>query len=853
MKPFQIRTPLYLLAALLLMGLIAFQWIFFMEQKRHARQSRNWVTHTDKVLDTIENMFGRLRDAELGARGFLITGYEDTLNPYRAALGIPIVSDAPSSMGNYDARTLPELRADIRRMIADNPAQSQRFRNLEMLIDEKLEQSKKLIGIRRSAGEDAAIAAAKQIFKQYLMKFIRIDIAEMVTAEETLLNERIAHDNAIDTELNNNLILAAATTYGWLLLTLLLAVLHSRRAQRAESRLLVKESHFQAVAEGGMDAFFLFRAVHDQEGVVRDLVLEYANPVASRGMKAPRETMLGHSLTEVMPHDDTAHDTAAYIDIFRAGKPEQHEYCVIAGTWKGLCFQRQTIPLVDGIAILCRDITERKQMEEMKNEFISTVSHELRTPLTSIRGSLGLILGGIAGPVAEKAQGLLAIAHNNCERLVRLINDILDIEKIESGGMEFQYSPVAVVPLLRQILESNQAYAEKYQVGFQLEVAVPEDARINIDPDRLTQVVTNLLSNAAKFSPEGGIVRLRCLREGKRVRIEVVDKGSGIAQQFQGSIFERFRQGDASDTRQKGGTGLGLSIVKAITESMGGTVNFESAPGFGSRFWVSFPLLDKESTTNLPAQKESYNRPRILVCEDDPDVAQFIALLVDRAGCAVDIATSARQAVQRLVSQEYAAMTLDLLLPDTYGMELLRDLRADPKYRQLPVVVISARAEMEQKSAQAGSAGVLDWITKPIDTERLITHIQNLTGGETRPRILHVEDDDSIAEVLRLTIAPFADVVRVSSLGQARGRIDEMFDLVVLDVGLPDGMGTDLLPQLAGRIAPIPIVLFTASDVTPRVRNSVAASLIKSRTSEEALLATIRGLIGPTQTQERTH
>ncbi len=235
------------------------------------------------------------------------------------------------------------------------------------------------------------------------------------------------------------------------------------------------------------------------------------------------------------------------------------------------------------------DITERIKVERMKSEFVSIVSHELRTPLTSIRGSLGLLAGGVGGELPAQAQALVEIAHKNSERLILLVNDILDMEKIESGKMDFQLSPIKLMPLLKQAVDGNRAYAEQYRVSYELESEVPE-AMVNVDANRLIQVLANLLSNAAKFSHVGGKVTVAATSDGERIRVAVNDHGSGISDEFRDRIFQKFAQADSSDTRKKGGTGLGLSITKAMVEQMGGSIGFYSNPNVLTTFFFEFPI-----------------------------------------------------------------------------------------------------------------------------------------------------------------------------------------------------------------------------------------------------------------------
>ncbi|MBI3130628.1 MAG: PAS domain S-box protein [Acidobacteria bacterium] len=230
-----------------------------------------------------------------------------------------------------------------------------------------------------------------------------------------------------------------------------------------------------------------------------------------------------------------------------------------------------------------RDVTERAALDRLKSEFVSTVSHELRTPLTSIRGSLGLVSSGALGALSDEARSLVEIACRNSERLSNLINDLLDSEKIESGAITFQHERVALAALLEQSITDNQGYAEVHGIQFRLG-EIPPGAEVIVDRGRFLQVMSNLLSNAAKFSPKGSQVEIGAEVEDTRFRISVTDHGSGIPPEFYDRIFQKFSQADSSDTRQKGGTGLGLSITKSIVEKMGGSISFKSQVGRGTTF-----------------------------------------------------------------------------------------------------------------------------------------------------------------------------------------------------------------------------------------------------------------------------
>lgn len=240
------------------------------------------------------------------------------------------------------------------------------------------------------------------------------------------------------------------------------------------------------------------------------------------------------------------------------------------------------------------DITQRKHLEQMKNEFVSTVSHELRTPLTSIAGSLGLINGEALGPVPNAMREMLSIAQSNSQRLRQLIDDLLDMDKLLAGKMSFIPQQLDIDSFLAECVTSHQGFARQHDV--QLSYTGGPVAQVTADPMRLQQVLSNLLSNALKFSPAGSQVLLSAQELGGQIRILVVDQGPGVPAEFVDRLFEKFSQADASDRRQKGGTGLGLAISKELMERMGGCIGFYPRPGGGSVFWVELPALFQDET-----------------------------------------------------------------------------------------------------------------------------------------------------------------------------------------------------------------------------------------------------------------
>lgn len=244
--------------------------------------------------------------------------------------------------------------------------------------------------------------------------------------------------------------------------------------------------------------------------------------------------------------------------------------------------------LIFGISVY-EDISDRKQLDLLKNHFVSTVSHELRTPLTSIHGALGLVLGNALGEPEPKIRAMLEIAEQNSQRLIRLINDILDMQKVEAGQMSFHLTRLQLAPWLTNAIKQLEGYALKHQVHFEL-TPVVNDVWLYADPNRLMQVLANILSNAAKFSPANATVHISVELFTDFVRIAIKDHGSGIEDKFKSVIFRPFSQSDTSDIRRFGGTGLGLSISKSIVEQHGGTLWFESSLGKGSTFFIDLKL-----------------------------------------------------------------------------------------------------------------------------------------------------------------------------------------------------------------------------------------------------------------------
>ncbi|NVD97346.1 sensor histidine kinase [Massilia sp. BJB1822] len=363
----------------------------------------------------------------------------------------------------------------------------------------------------------------------------------------------------------------------------------TRELEQALTRVSANEQRVQTIIESAQDAFIAV----DPQGRIIDW-----NSAAERMFGWRRSEVLGQSYIEVLvPPRFRARQEEAMLSFRSSGEANLPEHrlqrAVLRRNGEELAVE-VTVALAGArdesfFSAFLRDVSAQRKVEQMKSEFISTVSHELRTPMTSIQASLAMLADGSAGELSPDTRHLLDIAQKSSERLVRLVNDVLDMEKIEAGRMDYQMRRQPILPLLEQALDAVRGMASQRPAGLQLEAAV-DGVELSLDHDRIIQVLVNLLSNAVKFSPQFSTVTLNAERSLDWLTISVADQGEGIPPEFQASVFEKFAQADGSDRRRKGGTGLGLSICKSIVEAHGGRIGFETHPGKGTVFRVELPL-----------------------------------------------------------------------------------------------------------------------------------------------------------------------------------------------------------------------------------------------------------------------
>lgn len=757
------------------------------------------------AADLVKAAAASLRETEAAERGYVLSGRAEHLEAYRQssqALGV----------------TLERLEAGSDR--------GHGFAPLVAAVDAKMAWMASVVDLRTRVGADAATAAASGPEGDRLMQAAIAEVrrVESAQAEEigAALREQSRRVGRAQATLALMFVALAAAALG---VALAVARLLTARTRLAE--VLKEDARRQrAILESAHEGVLTI----DQAGRIAAI-----NPAGAAIFGYAPQELVGRPTAVLAGESEVAgldqrqiarkaHDGGARFRIEARRKD---------GALVPVECSMTALKAEDGLRYVCflRDVSERQQIEQMKDEFVSTVSHELRTPLTSIAGSLGLVAGGAAGEISAQAARLIGIAQSNCQRLVRLINDVLDVEKLEAGRLAFHMHTLDLRHVAERALAAVRGYAEPMEVRLML---VPgEPVLVNGDSDRLVQVATNLLSNAARYSPRNGEVRIEVEAVGRAARLSVSDCGPGVPEAFRERIFSRFVQADATDARGKSGAGLGLYIARQIADRHAGQLWYEPGAEGGAVFRLELPLA-------TPAQLADRPGRRVLLVEDEPASAAVMEALLEEEGLEVDTAATLAEARAHLSARRYGALVLDLRLPDGDGVELLRELRRGEAGPPMPILVVSGDPGRRNEPEVRAVEGV-DWLQKPIDLDRMAELVRAAVGGAGADGtlILHVDDDRDIRELVAESLAPLGEVVSAESLAQARTVLAERRpSVVVLDLELRDGSGADLLAETDA-----PVVVFSAQDARGEIDGQAARVLVKSRTPLPGLVQAVREVL----------
>ncbi|MFY2763458.1 response regulator [Arenimonas sp. MALMAid1274] len=533
--------------------------------------------------------------------------------------------------------------------------------------------------------------------------------------------------------------------------------------------------------------------------------------------------------------------------------------------------EAQTLDLTEAQAALQARATELERANQHKSDFLANMSHELRTPLNSTLILSRLLADNRSGNLSEEEVKFAETISSAGNDLLALINDILDLSKIEAGKLELVCEPTDVVPLLTDLADAMGPVARAKGLGFDLALELPADAVIDTDRQRLAQILKNLVSNAIKFTEQGHVELHAKVHDGQRMAFSITDTGIGLPAHQHEVIFEAFRQADGSTHRRYGGTGLGLSISRDLARRLGGDILVHSEEGKGSTFVLTLPLRYQgplelpvpapapppvrvpparpapppaTAVAGLPDDRENLGPDRriILAVEDDPAFAGILRDLIREMGFDSVLAHTAQDGLA--AAERYAphAILLDVNLPDLSGLGVLDQLKRNPRTRHIPVHMISV-ADYSREALERGAVG---YALKPVKREALKAALQRLEAkfSQEQSAVLVIEDDPRQLESMRLLLqSPGTRVVGVETAGDALQRLaTSRFDCIVMDLNLPDLSGYQLLERLAKQQSGSfpPVIVYTGRSLSreeeAQLRKYSDSIIVKGARSPERLL-----------------
>ena len=918
-------------------------WQSYRNTARFAEASE-WRKHTYDVLRNLDETLARLVDAETGQRGYLLTGDEAYLEPYRAAI-----------------KNIDQMSGNLKSLTSDNPNQQKRIQVLEQLVENKLAELQRTIDLRRNEGLAAANRVVLKGSGKQWMDQIRAVVAKMTSEEESLLKLRTQRTN--ESVVRSVRTILAGTLVSISLLVLCFGLLQRELSERkkAQEALAKSEKWFSttlssigdAVIATDMDGTVTFMnsvaqsltgwTQAEASGKSMDLVFDIVNKKSRRPVEnpvkkvfrkrkivgladhtlllskdgrefdiedsaAPILTDTGEGFGVVLVFRDITEQKqaqealkaseqrlnlaldAAQLGIWeldlvndKAYRNLKHDqifgYESLQPDWGQEIFLTHVVPedreavkksfekafATGNFSMECRiiwadksnhwisaegrvfrndrgdpvrmmgavaDVTERKRAQEaimrakeeaeraskFKDQFLSTMSHELRTPLNAILGFSELLTDERYGQMNERQSRYINHIHTSGKHLLKLISDILDLSKIEAGRMELTPEDVAVASAYAEVLSALQPLADKKSQA--LLQQVEPNLYVRADATRFKQILMNLIGNAIKFTTEGGRIELIARQVGGQVRLEVRDNGPGIPPEEQQRIFEAFfrlaQTGNATE-----GTGLGLAITARLVELHGSKLEIESKPGDGTCFYFSLPLLaiapdEPAQTTN--ATPRAGKTPRILVVEDNAATGQLIQSQLTSSGYETLRCDQPERATEMAAEHQPDAITLDLLMQPVHGLEVLLQLKNDPRTLNIPVIVVT----IVDQPGVGTALGADEYLVKPVDKATLLAAVERCLrshGGTAPPRpILVVEDDASTCEMIEeLLTAGGYSVITAADGAEARARVAHALpELIILDLVLPKMSGFELLAEWRGspRTADLPVFVLTSKDLT---------------------------------------
>ncbi len=944
------------------------------------------VTHTMAVLENLESLLSRAKDAETGQRGYLITGKETYLEPY---------TSARSDIGG--------LEDSLRKLVADNPDQLARLDRVAGYLDQKMKELTETVDLARGGNVEEALLRVRNDRGKLMMDQIRAQVAAMATAERTTLADRQTEWRASSAQTAEVVLLGVGTVL-ILLITGGFVLSRDYRRQIVEAwsesgvaalsgqlqgdlRLDVLGRNALDFLAGYIDAQVGAIYINDGDGVFRRISAFGMSSDGALAQFRPRETLLGQAVANRRPlHVTSVPD--AYLDvnsglghaaprelmIVPVATHDSMEAAIELGFVRPITSdqERFLIRATEVIGMSVRSAKDRSRLEDLleetqrqseelqtqqeelrvsneeleeqgralresrgqleaqqaeleqtntqleeqaqllehqkdelsraaevlvdkagelelankyKSEFLANMSHELRTPLNSTLILARLLADNKTGNLSDEQVKYAQTISSAGTDLLGLINDILDLSKIEAGKVEISPEFIEVPALVEELRNVFAPLSE--QKGLKLSATIEPNAptQIRSDVQRVNQILKNLLSNALKFTERGEIELRVFARRPESISFSVRDTGIGIAPTQQSVIFEAFRQADGSTHRKYGGTGLGLSISRDLAHLLGGELAVASTPESGSTFTLTLPTAftpgrqDAPAATSLstrhpqtrsvfanetlsdiraaidaaaqsiPASASGDDRDtltsqsrRILIVEDDIPFADILRDLVHEQGFQCVVVHDGAAGVAAAIRYEPHAILLDMQLPTMSGLSILQELKHNPRTRHIPVHIVSV-SDVSEEALRLGAVG---YALKPVDREQLVDALKKLESKFTPGvrRILLVEDDDRQRESVRALLGALDVEIRdVSSAQEALDLLTSLtFDCMVMDLNLPDMSGFDLLQRMSEQddLAFPPVIIYTGRSLTAgeeqRLRRFSRSIIVKDARSPERLL-----------------
>jgi PAS domain S-box-containing protein len=830
--------------ALLVLAAILTLWNFASSAADRAR-----IAAENRVVLSLERLLSATLDIETGSRGYVLAGQDKFLEPYRSSLA-----------------TLKEVETNVKASWLSSDRDANKLNNLFNMIDQERLSASRMVAIRDSGGIGAAQQLAPLEQGKVNMDAIRASLLGLqAQANDSGLEieRREQHRSLLLTLIASLTAFAACGCLGWL------AWVRRQQVATASYELAGMGDRFRTLADNMPQLAWMA----DKSGQIywyNQRWYDYTGlsdaDLRKDGWKKAHDPEMVEGVSE------------RFVTAIKSGEDWQDTFPLLRHDGEYRWFLSLAQPIRDAKGDIIRwfgtntDVTEQRlQREELaeardtaeeanraKSQFLANMSHELRTPLSAVIGYSEMLEEEVEEMGQQHLLADLSKIKSNARHLLSLINDVLDISKIEANKMEIYSETFDVAHMTRNVASTVGSLMGKKQNAFVLNVS-DDLGTMHSDVVKIRQVLINLLSNAAKFTENGEVgleVRRQVQADGDLMVFAVRDNGLGMTEEQVGKLFQRFTQADVSTTRRFGGTGLGLAITKAFTDMLGGQISIASEPGKGSRFEVAFPVDASHWTADTSgvssAAPQGGGGDLVLVIDDDHATRDLLSRFLSREGFAVRVAEDGRTGLALAKELKPGVILLDVTMPRMDGWSVLRSLKEDPHLSAIPVVMCTIIDEQNL----GFSLGASDYILKPVNWEHLKEVLARVQKDAAKGDVLVVEDDEDTRSRIRGLLAKDGWTVAEAENGRAalEAVAKHMPSVVLLDLNMPEMDGFTFLRQFraSADYAAVPVIVMTARDLSvgerAELKGGGARILQKGKVGMRELVEQLRAVSSPEST-----